>query len=49
MEAQGVWEAVVSDNLVEPHKDKMVLASIYQGITEETLLQLGEKKTAKDT
>lgn len=48
MEAQGVWDAVVSEEPAETRKDKMALAAIYQGITEATLLQLGPKKTAKD-
>ena len=48
MAAQGVWEAIESEEPVDKRKDKMALAAIYQGISEDTLLQLGTRKTAKD-
>lgn len=38
IKAQSVWEAVASDDPVEPRKNKMALATIYQEITEKTLL-----------
>lgn len=51
MEAQGVWEAVEQSDpkvVVETKVDKMALAAIYQGIPEEVLLSIAEKKTAKE-
>ncbi|XP_057994930.1 uncharacterized protein LOC131175248 [Hevea brasiliensis] len=48
MMAQGVWEPIESEGPVDQRKDKMALAAIYQGIGEDTLLQLGAKKTAKE-
>lgn len=51
MQAQGVWEAVESDESkakVETKKDKMALAMMYQGIPEEMLLTIAEKKSAKE-
>ncbi|KAI3522492.1 hypothetical protein L1887_00319 [Cichorium endivia] len=51
MQAQGVWEAVeprTANTVVEVKKDKMALAAIYQGIPEDLLLSLAEKKTAKE-
>ncbi|CAH9135387.1 unnamed protein product [Cuscuta epithymum] len=48
MMAQGVWEAIETEGVVETRKDKMALAVIYQGISEDTLLQLGAKRTAKE-
>lgn len=51
MQAQGVWEAVQSSDpkvVVETKTDKMALAAIYQGIPEEMLLSIAEKKCAKD-
>ncbi|KAF2322074.1 hypothetical protein GH714_006270 [Hevea brasiliensis] len=48
MMAQGVWDAVESPGPVDKRRDKMALAAIYQGIGEDTLLQLGAKKTAKE-
>ncbi|GKC36157.1 retrotransposon protein, putative, unclassified, partial [Tanacetum coccineum] len=51
MQAQGVWDAVeprTSNTVVEVKKDKMALAAIYQGIPEDLLLSLAEKKTAKE-
>ncbi|KAJ8760218.1 hypothetical protein K2173_011088 [Erythroxylum novogranatense] len=41
-------ENVESEGPIDPREDMMALAAIYQGISEETLLQLGEKKTAKE-
>lgn len=52
MLAQGVWDAVeprTANTLVETKKDNMALAAIYQGIPEDLLLVLAEKKTAKET
>ncbi|GJZ80177.1 zinc finger, CCHC-type containing protein [Tanacetum coccineum] len=51
MQAQGVWEAVeprTANTVVEVKKDKMALAAIYQGIPEDLLLSLSEKKLAKE-
>ncbi|CAH9105668.1 unnamed protein product [Cuscuta europaea] len=48
MMAQGVWDAVETQGSVETLKDKMALAAIYQGISEDTLLQLGAKRTARE-
>ena len=48
MEAQGVWEAIETRDDVETRKDKMAMAAIFQGITEETMLQLGVKKKSKE-
>ena len=51
MLAQGVWDAVeprTSNTLVESKKDNMALAAIYQGIPEDLLMVLAEKKTAKE-
>ncbi|KAI3518152.1 hypothetical protein L1887_06594 [Cichorium endivia] len=51
MQAHGVWEAVeprTPNTVVEPKKDKMALAAIYQGIPEDLLLTLAEKRTAKE-
>ncbi|GKA28552.1 putative reverse transcriptase domain-containing protein [Tanacetum coccineum] len=51
MQAQGVWDAVeprTSNTVVEARKDKMALAAIYQGIPEDLLLSVAEKKTAKE-
>ena len=48
MMAQGIWEAIESPETVNNRKDKIVLATIYQSIGEDTLLQLGAKKTTKE-
>nr|GEU68731.1 putative reverse transcriptase domain-containing protein [Tanacetum cinerariifolium] len=51
MQAQGVWEAVeprTANTVVEMKKDKMALATIYQGIHEDLLLSISEKKSAKE-
>ncbi|XP_021605753.2 uncharacterized protein LOC110610179 [Manihot esculenta] len=48
MMAQDVWEPIEFEGPVDKRKDKMALAAIYQGIGEDTLLQLGAKKTAKE-
>ena len=47
MQAQGVWDAIepAAGAAMEVQKDKMALAAIYQGIPEETLLLIAEKKT----
>lgn len=49
--AQGVWEAVEPDDpkvAVAVRTDKVALAAIYQGIPENMLLSLAEKKTVKE-
>ncbi|XP_058003613.1 uncharacterized protein LOC131180039 [Hevea brasiliensis] len=48
MMAQGVWDAIESPDSIDSRRDKMALVAIYQGIGEDTLLQLGAKKTAKE-
>lgn len=48
MMAQGVWDAVESSDPIDSCRDRMALAAIYQGIGEDTLLQLGAKKTTKE-
>ena len=51
MQAHGVWEAIESKDdkaVVEDKVDKRALAVIYQGIPEETLLTISEKKTSKE-
>lgn len=50
MQAEGVWSAVEQTDpraTVEEKIDKVALAMIYQGIPEDVLLSLVEKKTAK--
>ena len=41
-------EPRTSNTIVEVKKDKMALATIYQGIPEDLLISLAEKKTAKE-
>lgn len=51
MQAHGVWEAIEPTDpksTIEDRTDKIALAMIYQGIPEEMLLALAEKKKAKD-
>lgn len=51
MQAHGVWEAVENNDpkaAVEGKTDRIALAMIYQGIPEDYLLSIAEKKTAKD-
>lgn len=51
MQAHGVWEAIEPSDpkaIVEGKTDKIKLAMIYQGIPEEMLLSLADKKAAKD-
>ena len=51
MQAHGVWDAVEPSDpkaAVEGKTDKIALAMIYQGIPEDVLLSLAEKKTAKE-
>lgn len=48
MMAQGVWEAIETPEIVDSRRDKMALAAIYQSISEDVLLQLGARKTAKE-
>lgn len=50
MQAQGVWGAVEPGNpkaKVEEKVDKIALAMMYQGIPEDVLLFIAEKKSAK--
>lgn len=54
MQAHGVWEAIEpketkdEKGTVEDKVDKRALAVIYQGISEELLLSIAEKGTAKE-
>lgn len=53
MQSEGVWQAIESDYKkpqpqVEERTDKMGLAIIYQGIPEDILLSVAEKKSAKE-
>jgi hypothetical protein len=51
MHAQGVWDSVKSDDSndkLDVKKDQTALAAIYQGIPNETLQVVSEKKTAKE-
>lgn len=51
MQAQGVWNVVESGDakaVVDEKMDKVALAMIYQGILEDMLLSIAEKKTAKE-
>ena len=51
MQAHGVWEAIEAKDpkaAVDEKMDKRALAIIYQGISEDLLLTLAERKTAKD-
>ncbi|XP_074356647.1 uncharacterized protein LOC141696401 [Apium graveolens] len=51
MQAQGVWDVVEPDNpkiAVDTKMDKVALAVIYQGIPEDMLLSIAEKKTVKE-
>ncbi|PKU69732.1 hypothetical protein MA16_Dca022687 [Dendrobium catenatum] len=47
MEAQGLWE-VVEEGTEDRRKDKSTFAMICQAISDETLLQLNVKGTAKE-
>lgn len=51
MQPQGIWVAVEPIDLkavVEDKLDKIALAMIYQGIPEDVLLSIAEKKNAKE-
>lgn len=51
MQAHEVWEAVEPSDPKTPvmeKKDKIALTMIYQGIPEEMLLTLAERKTTKE-
>ena len=51
MQAHGVWAAIDPEGSkmqVEDKTDKIALAAIYQGVPEDILLTLAEKKAAKD-
>lgn len=51
MQAHSVWEAIEPNDpkaVCDERTDKIALAMIYQGISEEMLLSIAEKKKAKD-
>lgn len=51
MQAHGVWDAVEQTDpkaTMDERTDKIALAMIYQGVSEEVLLSIAEKKRAKD-
>ncbi|XP_074377056.1 uncharacterized protein LOC141718572 [Apium graveolens] len=51
MQAHGVWEAIEPKDAkaaLEDKIDKRALAVIYQGVPEDVLLSIAEKKTSKD-
>ncbi|XP_074341826.1 uncharacterized protein LOC141679218 [Apium graveolens] len=51
MQAQGVWVAIESPDPKVPLEDKIdkvALAMMYQGLSEEMLLSIAEKRTAKE-
>lgn len=51
MQAQGVWDVVepMDDKVdIEVRMDKMAMAAIYQGISEDIILSLAKKKSAKE-
>ncbi|XP_072149557.1 uncharacterized protein [Setaria viridis] len=51
MRAQGVWDVVEPADpkeKIDPKKDQMALAAIYQGIPKETLLAVSEKEISKE-
>ena len=51
MQAQNVWEAVEpkdQNTKVDERKDRVALAVIYQGLPEDILLSVADKKTAKE-
>lgn len=51
MQAQGVWttiEPIDPKAAIDEKSDKIAMAMIYQGIPEDILLSVSEKKTAKD-
>ncbi|XP_074378700.1 uncharacterized protein LOC141720250 [Apium graveolens] len=51
MKAQGVWDAIEMKDPKETIDEKMVqiaLAAIYQGVPDDILLTIAEKKTAKE-
>ena len=51
MQAHGVWEAIEPKDpksTTEEKMDKRALAVIYQGVPEDILLSIAEKKTSKE-
>lgn len=51
MQAEGVWSAVESSDpkaAVDEKSDKVAMAMMYQGLPEDVLLSVAEKKTARD-
>ncbi|XP_074360729.1 uncharacterized protein LOC141700972 [Apium graveolens] len=51
MQAHGVWEAIEPKDLkttLDEKMDKRALAIIYQGIADDMLLTIAEKKTSKE-
>lgn len=52
MQAQGVWSAIKPSDpkvAVDEKIDKIALAMSYQGIPEEILLSVADRKTSKET
>lgn len=52
MQAHGVWTAVEPSDekaVVDEKADKVAVAMIYQGIAEDMLLSVADRKTAKET
>lgn len=52
MQAHGVWDAIEPKDpkaAVEEKVDKRAMAIIYQGIAEDLLLSIADKKNAKET
>ena len=47
LKAKGVWDAIKHGDEVEEHKDRMTLAAIYEIVSEDVLLMLAEKDSAK--
>ena len=47
LQAQDVWDAIKHNDDVEDRKDKMTLATINQVVSEDILLMLVEKDSAK--
>ena len=46
LEAQGLWDAIVNDDVLQK-KDRQALAAIFSAISEDFLEYLDTKKTAK--
>lgn len=51
MQAHGVWVAIEPSDpkaVIEEKADKKALAVIYQGVLDDMLLTIAEKKTSKE-